>query len=432
MNTYEYPSEAASRKINAILGRGLDTSAADYQSVSEIVEDVRSRGDAALVEYTNQFDAPDMTASDLRVTKVEIEAAQKKVSSDFLSALDRAASQIESFHRRQVRNSWFTAERPGVFLGQLFNAVDAAGIYVPGARGGKTPLVSSVLMGAIPAAIAGVKRVVMVTPPMADGTINPNLLAAASRVGVSEVYKTGSAWAIAALAYGTQSIRAVDVIVGPGNIYVTLAKKIVSAFVGIDMIAGPSEILVIADDDANPSFIAADLLSQAEHDAMASAIFVCTSESLAASVKKEVSLQLADLPRKQIAEQSLGAYGAIFVVPDLSAAMELSNRIAPEHLELQVNDPFAMLALVKNAGAVFMGSYSPEPVGDYTAGPNHVLPTGGSARFSSALSVDCFVKQSSVISYSREAFLKEAGSIMALAEIEGLSAHAESIRQRLK
>jgi histidinol dehydrogenase len=267
---------------------------------------------------------------------------------------------------------------------------------------------------------------------MADNSINPHLLAAASRVGVTEVYRAGSAWAIAALAYGTPSIGAVDVIVGPGNIYVTLAKKIVSAFVGIDMIAGPSEILVIADEKANPAFIAADLLSQAEHDPMASAILVCTSEKIALAVEKELALQLETLPRKQIASQSLDDYGAMFVVHDLDLAVKLSNRIAPEHLELQVNEPFSMLSLIKNAGAIFMGAYTPEPVGDYTAGPNHVLPTGGSARFSSALSVDCFVKQSSVICYSREAFQGEAAAITALAETEGLSAHAQSIRQRLK
>jgi histidinol dehydrogenase len=432
MEIYNYPSGPAEKRIKAILDRGLDTAADDYQKVCRIVEDVRTRGDAAVVEYTNQFDAPDMTAADLLVTKEEMDQAQKLVSADFLLALDQAADQIESFHRRQVRNSWFSAERPGVFLGQLVNPVDAAGIYVPGAKGGKTPLVSSVLMGAIPAAIAGVRRVVMTTPPMADNSINPHLLAAASRVGVTEVYRAGSAWAIAALAYGTPSIGAVDVIVGPGNIYVTLAKKIVSAFVGIDMIAGPSEILVIADEKANPAFIAADLLSQAEHDPMASAILVCTSEKIALAVEKELALQLETLPRKQIASQSLDDYGAMFVVHDLDLAVKLSNRIAPEHLELQVNEPFSMLSLIKNAGAIFMGAYTPEPVGDYTAGPNHVLPTGGSARFSSALSVDCFVKQSSVICYSREAFQGEAAAITALAETEGLSAHAQSIRQRLK
>jgi histidinol dehydrogenase len=427
MKIYDYPSAEAENRIQAIVNRGLDAGAADYQNVAAIIGDVRTRGDEAVMEYTNRFDAPGMEISGLRVTDTEMEAARNSVSSEFLSALDTAASQIEAFHRRQVRNSWFTADRQGVVLGQLTNPVDAAGVYVPGAKGGTTPLVSSVLMGAIPAAIAGVSRVVMVTPPMEDGTINAHLLAAADRVGVTEIYKTGSAWAVAALAHGTKTIAPVDVIVGPGNIYVTLAKKIVSAFVGVDMIAGPSEILVVADETADPGFIAADLLSQAEHDPLSSAILVATSRELVQSVKSEVQLQLAGLSRKQIAEQSIEDFGAVFVVGDISAAMALSNRIAPEHLELQIRDPFA-----KNAGAVFLGAYTPEPVGDYMAGPNHVLPTGGSARFSSALSVDCFVKQSSVVYYSKDAFEREADAIAGLAEIEGLSAHAASIRQRLK
>jgi len=432
MKIYDYPSAEAENRIQEILSRGIDTAAADYQNVSAIVEDVRTRGDEAVVEYTNRFDAPQMRISGLRVTTREIEAARNSVSSEFLTALETAASQIEAFHRRQVRNSWFTADRQGVVLGQLTNPVDAAGVYVPGAKGGTTPLVSSVLMGAIPAAIAGVSRVVMVTPPMEDGAVNAHLLAAADRVGVTEIYKTGSAWAIAALAYGTKTIDPVDVIVGPGNIYVTLAKKIVSAFVGVDMIAGPSEILVVADEAADPGFIAADLLSQAEHDPLSSAILVATSRDLAQSVQSEIQRQMAGLSRKQIAAQSMEDFGAVFVVRDISVALALSNRIAPEHLELQIRDPFAWLSLVKNAGAVFLGAYTPEPVGDYMAGPNHVLPTGGSARFSSALSVDCFVKQSSVVYYSKEAFEREAHAIAGLAEIEGLSAHAASIRQRLK
>lgn len=432
MKILEYPSEAAEQRIQTIAGRGLDYGSAEYERVSAIVADVRARGDAALIEYTNRFDAPGLAASDLRVTDSEITAAGRAVSEHFLEALDRAASQIEAFHRRQVRNSWISAERPGVVLGQLFNPVEAAGIYVPGATGGSTPLVSSVLMGAIPAAIAGVGRVVMMTPPMADGTINAHLLAAAERVGVKEIYKAGSAWAVAAMAYGTQTIDPVDVVVGPGNIYVTLAKKIVSAEVGIDMIAGPSEILVVADAAGNPAYIAADLLSQAEHDALSSAVLVSTSRELALAVEKEIQDQLASLPRRDIAGRSLADYGAIFAVADLETAMTLANRIAPEHLELHVADPFSLLSSVKNAGAVFLGAYSPEPVGDYIAGPNHVLPTGGTARFSSALSVDCFVKQTSVVYYSRDAFVQEAEAVVGLAETEGLSAHAGSVKKRLE
>lgn len=431
MEILTYPSVHAQDRIEKILARALDYAAGDYEKVLAMVEDVRTRGDAALMEYTRRFDAPEMTRELIRVTDDEIKEASKSVKPEFLSALNQAASQIEAFHRRQVRSSWFTADRQGVILGQLLNPVDAAGIYVPGAKGGKTPLVSSVLMGAIPAAIAGVPRVVMVTPPMEDCTVNPHLLAAAGAAGVNEIYKMGSAWAIAALAYGTESVRPVDVIAGPGNIYVTLAKKIVSGKVGIDMIAGPSEILVVADETADPACIAADLLSQAEHDALSSAVLIALSKSLAENVCMEIDAQVADLPRKDIAQRSLSDFGAVFTVSDMETAMALANRIAPEHLELQVKDPFAWLALVKNAGAVFLGGYSPEPVGDYVAGPNHVLPTGGTARFSSALSVDCFVKQTSVVYYAKDAFLREADDIIRLAETEGLAAHAESVKKRL-
>jgi histidinol dehydrogenase len=297
--------------------------------------------------------------------------------------------------------------------------------------GGETPLVSSVLMGVIPARIAGVKHIAMVTPPTKDGTVNPYLLAAAKRVEVDAVYKVGSAWAIAALAYGTETIPKVDVIVGPGNIYVTLAKKIVAGTVGIDMLAGPSEILVIADSTARPDFIAADLLSQAEHDTLASAILVTDSKATAKAVAAAVDEQLENLARKEIARESLAKFGAIMIVPDLDAAIELSNRIAPEHLELQVKDPLAYLGMIRNAGAVFMGSFTPEPVGDYIAGPNHVLPTAGTARFSSALSVDNFIKKTSLIQYSKAALKREARDIIRLAEIEGLGAHANSVKVRL-
>ncbi|MCF8095986.1 MAG: histidinol dehydrogenase [Desulfobacteraceae bacterium] len=414
-----------------MLGRGLDYATADYEKVSAMVDDVRARGDAALMEYTRRFDAPDMSPDLIRVTDAEIEVAEKNVNPEFLAALDRAASQIEAFHRRQVRNSWISTDRQGVVLGQIVNPVDAAGIYVPGAKGGTTPLVSSVLMGAIPAAIAGVSRIVMVTPPMADCSVNAHLLAAARAAGVNEIYKIGSAWAIAALAYGTETVSPVDVIAGPGNIYVTLAKKIVSGKVGIDMIAGPSEILVVADDAADPACIASDLLSQAEHDPLASALLIATSRPIAEKVCKAIDSQLSDLPRSDIVRRSLADYGAIFTVADLETAITLANRIAPEHLELQVEDPFAWLSSVKNAGAVFLGNYSPEPMGDYVAGPNHVLPTGGTARFSSALSVDCFIKQTSVVYYSKEAFAREAGDVIRMAEIEGLSAHSGSVRNRL-
>ncbi len=427
-----YPSAEAEKKILAITNRSLEMRTEDVEAVSNILSDVKSRGDAAVMEYTRRFDAPELTIDHLIVTEAEIASAENQVSEDFRSALSRAVDQIEGFHKKQLRNSWITTPRPGVMLGQLINPVDAAGIYVPGARGGLTPLVSSVLMGAIPAKIAGVRHVAMVTPPTRQGTVNPHLLVAARKVGVDVIYKVGSAWAIAALAYGTPTVKKVDVIVGPGNIYVTLAKKMVAGVVGIDMIAGPSEILVIADDSANARYIAADLLSQAEHDRLASSILITNSKKTAEDVLTAVRDQLDHLDRRAIAEQSLRDFGTILIVPDIETAVALSNRIAPEHLELQVREPFEYVGLIRNAGAVFIGEYTPEPVGDYVAGPNHVLPTGGTARFSSALSVDVFMKQTSLLHYSRQAFHREASDIMCLANVEGLGAHAGSVNVRRK
>ncbi len=432
MKIINYPSADAEARIAAIVSRGLEFNKEDIESVTGILADVRNRGDEAVIAYTNRFDAPAMTVADILVTADEIAWARKTVDDGFLSALRRAAGQIESFHRRQIENSWFDAPRQGVILGQMVIPVSAAGVYVPGARGGMTPLVSSVLMGGIPAKIAGVERVVMVTPPTADGRVNPHLLVAADMVGIDRVYKVGSAWAIAALTYGTETIDPVDVIVGPGNVYVTLAKKMVMGRVGIDGVAGPSEILVIADSHADPDFIAADLLSQAEHDALASAVLVTPSMDVARAVEAALQAQLAGLSRVEIAAASIDSYGAILVVADMEAAMAVANRIAPEHLELQVRDPFDWLGHIKNAGAVFLGAYTPEPVGDYIAGPNHVLPTGGTARFSSALSVDCFTKRTSVVYYTAGAFSAEAGDAVRLAETEGLGAHAESMRIRIK
>ena len=428
----DYPSAEAEKRIEDITRRGLSFNSEDVNAVSAMLDAVRARGDAALIEYTAKFDAPDLTEAQLTVTEAEYKAAEKAVDAAFLNALDRAVNQIQSFHKKQLKNSWFEAARPGVFLGQLVNPVNAAGVYVPGAKGGMTPLVSSVLMGAIPARIAGVDDVAMVTPPKKDGTVDPHLLVAARRVGVDAVYKAGSAWAIAGLAYGTQTLPRVDVIVGPGNIYVTIAKKLVAGAVGIDMIAGPSEILVIADDSADPEFIAADLLSQAEHDPLSSALLITDSRELAEKAGKAVEKQLASLARKDIAQASLSAYGGIILVPDIPTAVSLANRIAPEHLELLVSAPFEYLSRIRNAGAVFMGHYTPEPMGDYVAGPNHVLPTGGTARFSSALSVDTFMKQSSLIYYSEAAMAGEADDVIRLAEIEGLGAHAGSVRVRHK
>jgi len=431
MKIYQYPSKTAESKVSAIINRGLSFSKKDYQAVSRILEDVRMNGDEAVIKYARQYDAPFLTVESMRVNDAELAAAAKKVDRAFVRALNRAASQIQSFHRQQVRKSWIDTRRPGTLLGQMINPVDAAGIYVPGARGGETPLVSTVLMTAIPAKIAGVTNVVMVTPSTPEGGVNPHLLVAAQKVGIQDIYKIGSAWAIAGLAFGTQTIPRVDVIAGPGNIYVTLAKKIVSGTVGIDMIAGPSEVLVIADDSANPEFAAADLLSQAEHDILSSAILVTDSDTVAGAVAAALEKQLAALNRREIAAASLKQFGAIFVAQDLDGAIELANRIAPEHLELQIRAPFEHVGKIRHAGAVFLGHYTPEPIGDYVAGPNHVLPTAGTARFASALSVDHFTKKTSIIHYSQGAFKKEAADVMRLAEVEGLDAHVNSIKIRL-
>ncbi|NNF99540.1 MAG: histidinol dehydrogenase [Desulfobacteraceae bacterium] len=432
MKIYNYPSASAEKKLAGILNRSLTIRKKDMAAVDRILEDVRKNGDSALIRYTRKFDSPTLAPESLQVSRQEMEAANKQVDKPFTRSLNRAIRQIRSFHTQQLPLSWIDKSRPGTMLGQLVNPVAAAGIYVPGGQGGKTPLVSSVLMCGLPAKIAGVEKVVMVTPPTRDGKVDPHLLVAAQKVGVDAVYKTGSAWAIAALAYGTGTIPRVDVIAGPGNIWVTIAKKLVAGAVGIDMIAGPSEILIIADHTADPEFVAADLLSQAEHDPLSSSVLVTTSSGLAQQTAKAAERRLKGLARREIARESLDNFGAILVVPAIDDAIDLSNRIAPEHLELQIDSPFDHISRVRNAGAVFMGHYTPEPVGDYIAGPNHVLPTAGTARFSSALSVENFIKKTSLIHYSKEAFEKEAGDIIHLAGIEGLGAHAESIAVRLE
>jgi histidinol dehydrogenase len=431
LKIFDYPSPAAEKVLARITSRGLGFTKKEHARVSRILDDVKARGDQALVDYTRRFDAPAYSIRDMPVHPRELAAAKSSADRTFLRALNRAAVQIEAFHRRQLRSGFVSFDRPGTMLGQLVRPVERVGVYVPGGTGGRTPLVSSVLMGAIPAKVAGVEQVIMATPPTADGRVNPHLLAAAQRAGVDAVYKVGGAWAVAALAFGTATIPKVDVIVGPGNLYVTLAKKIVAGSVGIDIIAGPSEVLVIADDSADPEFIAADLLAQAEHDARASAVLVTTSSELAAGVRAEMERQLGELDRADIARASIERFGAVFVTPDVNRAIDLSNRAAPEHLELHLRNPFACLGQIRNAGAVFIGEYTPEPVGDYMAGPNHVLPTAGTARFASALSVDHFLKRTSIIHYSAEALRREAPDILRLAEVEGLGAHANTIRRRL-
>jgi histidinol dehydrogenase len=432
MEMIAYPSEQAELRLAHIAKRKMGADPSREKQVLGMLEAVRERGDAALVEYTKRFDAPDFEAEQLNVRQEEIEAAYEQVEADFLTILQEAISNIQAFHRHQLRTSYFTTRPDGIFLGQMVRPVASAGLYIPGGKGGETPLISSVLMNGIPARLAGVQDIALVTPPRVDGSINPYLLVAGKEVGVTRIHKVGSAWAIAALAFGTASVPRTDVIVGPGNIYVALAKKLVAGEVGIDLIAGPSEILVIADDEANPAYLAADLLSQAEHDAMASAVLITTSSSLAKRTRRSLDEQLRQLPRNEIARASLENYGAFFLVADLDAAIALANRIAPEHLELQIRDPWLHLGKIAHAGAVFLGDFTPEAVGDYFAGPNHVLPTAGTARFASALGVDNFLKRTSVIAYSQSALHRDAEAILRLAELEGLEAHAASVRIRMK
>jgi histidinol dehydrogenase len=394
---------------------------------SRIVEDVRARGDEALRDYTMQFDHADVPA--LRVTTAEIEAAVASVPEEFRDAIAVAAASIEEYHERQVPQSWFTVREGGVLVGQKVTPIRRVGIYVPG---GRACYPSSVLMNAIPAVVAGVEEIAMVVPPDEDGTVNPYTLAAAAEAGVSEIYKVGGAQAIAALAYGTASIPAVDKITGPGNAYVTAAKKLVLGQVGIDMLAGPSEVLVLADGTAEPSFIAIDLMAQAEHDPRASAFLVTTDPTLPDEVEEALEVLLEDAPRADVIRRSLADNGLIVAVPDVRIALDVANLIAPEHLEVLMSEPLELLGSIRNAGAIFLGPWTPESVGDYVAGPNHVLPTGGTARFSSPLSVDDFVTRSSVISYSREALEADGATVVTIALAEGLSAHADAVALRLE
>lgn len=432
MKTYKYPLKSAKNKIKYISERFLKFSQADYDNVSLWLEDIKKRGDRALIKYINKFDSKRVNSKSLKVSKKEFESALRKVDSLFLKTLDKALVQIKSFHLKQKQNSWIDTPRSGVMLGQLVKPLNAAGIYVPGAKSGKTPLISSLLMGVIPAKVAKVPLIAVMTPPMENGEINPYILAAAYKLDIDCVFKAGGAWAIAALAYGTKIVPKVDIIAGPGNIYVTLAKKIISQTTKIDMIAGPSEILIIADKKANPEFIAADLLSQAEHDVMSSSILITNCEKLAKTTIDCLKNQIEKLARKDIAKKAIQDFGAIFLVDDIKTGIELSNQLAPEHLELIVENPFNYLDKIKNTGALFLGPFTPEPIGDYIAGPNHILPTAGTARFSSALSVEHFTKKTSLIHYSKQAFKKEADHVIRLAKIEGLDAHANAIKIRKK
>jgi len=400
-------------------------------SVKNIITEVKSKGDEALLAYTRQFDAPNLIDTNLKVSAAELAHAYEQVETDFLDTLEVAIERIQSFHEREMEDSWMQTRENGTIVGRLVRPVDSAGLYVPGGQGGSTPLVSSVLMNGIPAAIAGVAQRIMVTPPSEDGSISPHLLVAAQEIGITEIYRVGSAWAIAALAFGTQTIPGVDVIVGPGNQYVTEAKRQVSGKVRIDMIAGPSEVLIVADNSAQPAHIAADMLAQAEHDVQALAVAVTTDHQHPQAVNAELEEQLKTLSRAGIAREALATRGHILVTDSLEDAVALANEIAIEHLELMITDPWSQLPQIRHAGAIFLGSNTPEAAGDYLAGPNHVLPTMGTARFASALGVETFLKKSSLISYSQEALQEDADHIRALAELEGLTAHAASVTRRL-
>ncbi|MBU8906720.1 histidinol dehydrogenase [Desertibacillus haloalkaliphilus] len=410
------------------LKRNIDTGTEmQRDAVTNIIAQVKEQGDKALIALTEKFDG--VTLSDFLVTKAEIEAAYDSIDDEVLNALKEAIVNIREFHQRQKRQSWLTTNEDGTVLGQKIVPLDSVGVYVPG---GTAAYPSSVIMNVAPAQVAEVGEIVIVSPPQKDGTLPAGVLVAANELGISNIYKLGGAQAVAALAYGTETIPAVDKIVGPGNIYVALAKREVFGHVDIDMIAGPSEIVVLADEKANPAYIAADLLSQAEHDMLSSAVLVTPSEALAEQVAAEVDRQLETLPRKEIASVAVADHGAIYVTDTLDEAVEVVNQLAPEHLEVLTEEPMLLLGKIRHAGAIFLGPYSSEPVGDYFAGPNHVLPTNGTARFSSPLNVDDFTKKSSIISYSKEALTKNGKKIAAIARYEGLEAHARAIDVRLE
>lgn len=398
-------------------------------SVAAILADVKEKGDEAVFDYTKRFDGADINVANIVVTKEEIDEAYSLVDEQLVEVIRKALVNIREYHAKQKQYSWFDSTPNGTILGQKVTPLNRVGVYVPG---GKAAYPSSVLMNIIPAKVAGVSQIIMTTPPGKDGRVNPGTLVAANEAGVDVIYKVGGAQAIAAMAYGTDSIRKVDKIVGPGNIYVALAKKAVYGHVSIDSIAGPSEILVIADETANPRYVAADLLSQAEHDEMASAILITTSEELADKVSKEIDSFVAELSRSEIISKSLENYGYILIARDIDEAVETANEIASEHLEIVTKDPFTVMTKIRNAGAIFLGEYSSEPLGDYFAGPNHVLPTNGTAKFFSPLGVDDFIKKSSIISYSREALEPIHEDIIKFANAERLTAHANSIKVRFE
>lgn len=429
MRTLKLTKETIQNILTDLLKRSPNNYTQYESSVNEIIANVRANGDAAIFDYTKKFDGATVTAENVEVTEAEIAEAYEQVDPKLLEVIRKAKENIRVYHEKQKQYSWFDSSIPGTMLGQKVTPIAKAGVYVPG---GKAVYPSSVLMNIMPAKVAGVEEIIMTTPCNKEGKVNPSTLVAAKEAGADRVFKVGGAQAIAALAFGTESIPKVDKIVGPGNIYVALAKKAVFGHVSIDSIAGPSEILVLADETANPRFVAADLLSQAEHDELASAILITTSEKLAEEVSREVEGFCEVLSRKNIIEKSLENYGYILIAPDLDTAIDTANEIASEHMEIVTANPFEVMTKIKNAGAIFLGEYSSEPLGDYFAGPNHVLPTNGTAKFFSPLSVDDFIKKSSIISYSKDALHAVYKDIAQFADCEQLTAHANSIRVRFE
>ena len=429
IKTIKLTAETRKDLLNSLLKRSPNNYT-EYESVvADIIADVRTNGNKAVFDYTKQFDKWDITADNIKVSEAEIEEAFAQAESAYIEVMKRSAANITAFHRKQLRNSWIDTKPDGSILGQRILPIAISGVYVPG---GKAAYPSSLLMNVIPAKVAGVKKIIMTTPAGADGKVYPETLVAAKIAGVDEIYKVGGAQAIAAMAFGTESIPKVDKITGPGNIFVALAKKACFGYVSIDSIAGPSEILVLADESANPRYVAADLLSQAEHDELASAILITTSESLAEEVAKEIDSFVKKLSRAEIIKASLDKYGYILLADSMEEAVSAANAIASEHLEILTKNPYEIMTKIENAGAIFLGEYSSEPLGDYYAGPNHILPTNGTARFFSPLSVDDFMKKTSIISYSREALEKAHKDIELFAEKEGLTAHANSIKVRFE
>ena len=429
MRIINLTQESKKNILNDLLKRSPNNYGKFEETVNEILANVKANGDKALFEYTKKFDRYDLNAENIQVTRAEIDEAYTKLDAKLIEVIRKSAENIRAFHSKQLRNSWFDAKPDGTILGMKITALEKVGVYVPG---GKAAYPSSVLMNVVPAKVAGVDQVIMTTPPQADGSVNPGTLVAADIAGVDVIYKAGGAQAIAALAYGTESIPKVDKITGPGNIFVALAKKAVYGYVSIDSIAGPSEILVLADDTANPRYVAADLLSQAEHDELASAILITTSKDLAEKVSKEVDGFVAILERKEIIQKSLDNYGYILVAENMQDAIDAVNEIASEHLEILTANPFDTMTKIRNAGAIFLGEYASEPLGDYFAGPNHILPTNGTAKFFSPVNVDDFIKKTSIISYSRDALKKVNEDIQLFARSEGLTAHANSIKVRFE